>query len=243
VGQIFNAVSQMQRYPLVFIDPEFPKTEDGITLIWKGPVQMEGRYLPKSPRQEHDSFHLRAKGSLEGVDWALTSGRSDDKAFLGGESAFNCGEALMRMELVAYELRKKIYAQGLLGFDYVFSAAWSSKWEVFYNGFGESFRSPLEGFLHRSAPFRGTWYLGNLTDWEIHPLLKLHWVSVLNLKDPSLLLHLALHYSLSESLDLMLGLFFNWGKGDSEFGGQIPLLAGKSIGQPDITYLGIRWYF
>ena len=33
VGQIFNAVSQMQRYPLIFIDPEFPKTEDAVTVI------------------------------------------------------------------------------------------------------------------------------------------------------------------------------------------------------------------
>jgi len=235
VGQIFNAVSQIQRYPLIFIDPEYPKTEDGVTIIWKGPLQFEGRYLPRNPGQTQDNFHLRAKGNRDGADWALTAGRSDDKEFLGAETALNIGESILRAELVSYFFNNKEQGQGLIGLDHVFSSTWSSKWEFFYNGFG--------GAPHRSAPFRGTWYGANLTSWEVHPLLKAHLLSIVNLKDPSALFHLSFNYSLSNSWDLLVGQFVNLGKDSAEFGGKIPLGPGFAIGQPDITYAALRWYF
>ena len=191
--------------------------------------------MPKNPGQAKDNFHLRVKGDWLGADWALTAGRSDDKEFVGTESALNIGDSLLRAELVSYLKRNKTYGQGLLGFDTVFSAAWSSKWEVFYNGFG--------GVSHRSAPFQGTWYGANLTSWEIHPLLKANLLSILNFEDPSALFHLYFNYSLSSSWDLLLGQFLNRGKGTSEFGGEIPLGPGISLGQPDITYAALRWYF
>lgn len=243
VGQIFNAVSQIQRYPLIFIDPEFPKTEDAATLIWTGPFQIESRFLRRNPGQIQDNFHLRFKGTTSGLDWGLTSGVSDNKKFFGGESAFNLGDALMRFELVSYFSGKRHFAQGLLGFDYVFSPTWSTKFELFYNGFGEVPQNLFTGLFHRSAPFQGTWYAGNSTLWEIHPLLKAHLVSVFNLKDPSALLHLFFNYSLSDSLDLLAGQFLGIGKGHSEFGGQLSLAPGFSLGQSDISYAALRWYF
>lgn len=238
VGQIFNAISQIQRYPLIFIDPEFPKTEDAATFIWSGLFQVEARYLPKNPGQQKDNFHLRFKGTKSGIDFALTTGRSDDKTFAGAESAFGVGEGLLRAELVSYFYKGRNYGQGLMGFDYVFSSAWSSKWEVFYNGFGER-----EIYFHRSAPFRGKWYAGNVTTWEIHPLLKANLISILNLSDPSSLFHLFFNYSLSNSLDLLLGQFVSIGKGTAEFGGEAPLSPTMSLGQPDISYAALRWYF
>ncbi|NDC23281.1 MAG: hypothetical protein EB120_03235 [Proteobacteria bacterium] len=243
VGQIFNAVSQIQRYPLIFIDPEFPKTEDAATFIWSGPFQVEARYLPKSPGQQTDNFHFRMKKTISGIDIALTGGRSDNKTFFGGESAFNVGQGLLRVELVSYFSNQKHYGQGLLGFDYVFSPAWSSKWEVFYNSFGEVTQNPLTGLFHRSAPFQGTWYAGNVTTWEIHPLLKANLVSIVNLKDPSALFHFFLNYSISNSWDLLAGQFLNVGSGTSEFGGQFRLTPVMSLGQPDISYAALRWYF
>ncbi|MFM8269171.1 MAG: hypothetical protein ACKN9V_03200 [Pseudomonadota bacterium] len=243
VGQVFNAVSQMQRYPLIFIDPEFPKTEDGATFIYTGPFQLEARYLPKTPGQVQDNFHIRIKGTPSNVDLGLTTGISDNKTFLGGESAFNLGQALMRLELVSYLKGAKKYAQGLLGFDYVFNSVLSSKLELFYNGFGEVAQNPFTGLFHRSAPFQGTWYAGNVTTWEAHPLLKTNLVSIVNLKDPSVLFHFFLNYSISNSVDLLAGQFLGWGKGASEFGGQRTLSPLSSLGQPDITYAAVRWYF
>ncbi|MFM8313136.1 MAG: hypothetical protein ACKOA8_02515 [Deltaproteobacteria bacterium] len=243
VGQIFNAVAQMQRYPLVFIDPEYPKTEDAVTFIWSGNLQLEARYLPKNPGQEKDNFHVRLKGSKKGFDVAFTGGRSDDKNFVGLETAGNLGDALLRAEVLGYTQKGKDYAQSLLGFDYVFSPKWSTKLEFFYNGFGERSSQNLAAYPHRPAPFRGTWYAGNLTTWEIHPLLKANLLSIVNLKDPSALFHLYFNYSISNSLDLLVGQFYNCGKETSEFGGKLSISPTLSLGQPDITYAAIRWYF
>jgi len=234
VGQIFNAVSQMQRYPLIFIDPEFPKTEDAASFHWSGPVTFEARLLPKVPGQLKDNFHLRAKSNQNGWDFALAAGRSDDKTFFGLESAGNLGDSLLRLEAVGYTLSSKDYAQGLIGWDRVFSAVFSTKLEIFYNGFGEDSHGPLTPFRHRSAPFRGTWYVGNASSLELHPLLKIYGISVLNMRDPSLLLHLFLNYSLSNTSDLLLGGYFGFGNNLSEFGGEP---------SSDISYLAIRWYF
>lgn len=243
VGQIFNAVSQIQRYPLIFVDPEFPKTEDAATFIWTGPFQLEARFLPKSGKQRQDNFHLRVKGTKAEVDLGLTAGISDDKSFLGTESAFNVGEALLRLEVVGYAAQKRHFGQGLVGLDYVFSSDWSSKWELFYNGFGEVSQSLFSGLFHRSAPFQGTWYAGNVLVWEAHPLLKAHLISVVNLKDPSALFHFFLNYSLSNSVDLLAGQFVGLGRRNAEFGGQFFLSPTLSLGQSDISYAALRWYF
>jgi len=243
VGHIFNAVSQIQRYPLIFIDPEFPKSEDAVTLIWDGPPQIEARFLPKTSGQRQDSFHFLMKGTTQEADWSLISGVSDDKTFLGLNSAFNLGESLMRFEEVNYFSRDKYFVQALLGFDQVFSPVLSSKIELFYNGFGATKQTSFTGLTHRSAPFQGKWYFGNITEWEIHPLLKSHFVSILNLEDPSALFHFFLNYSISNSVDLLIGQFFGLGSGTAEFGGQKALGPIFGIGQPDISYAALRWYF
>lgn len=243
VGRIFNAVSQMQRYPLIFIDPEFPKTEDAVTLLWNGGFQLESRYLTRSNNQEKDSFHFRAKGEKSGFDLALTAGRSDDKFLFGLESAGNLNEALIRGEIVAYFTSSKEYLQGLLGIDYVFSPTLSSLTEIFYNGFGEDSRSDRLSYLHRSTPFRGTWYLGNHLKAELHPLLKFEVTSIANLRDPCLMLHFLANYSFSENIDFLLGHYLSVGSGTDEFGGQLFLGPGLSIKPSDISYLALRWYF
>ncbi|MFM8314436.1 MAG: hypothetical protein ACKOA8_09140 [Deltaproteobacteria bacterium] len=244
VGQIFTAVSQVQRYMFDFIDPEFPKTEDAVSFIWSGPLQLEARFLPKVAEQKEQNFHIRVKGNKSNFDVALTSGRSDDKFYLGLESAGNIGDGLIRSELVGYQALEKKYLQGLLGFDYVFSPKWSGKLELFYNGFGRNQNYVFENFLHRTAPFRGQWYGALLLSWEIHPLLKAHWLSVVNLQDPSTLTHLYFNYSLSHNLDVLVGQFFNAGNEKSEFGGRLLVSPPNfELGAPNITYAAVRWYY
>lgn len=244
VGQIFTAVSQVQRYMFDFIDQEFPKTEDAVTVLWTGPIQVEARFLPKTPEQKQQNFHLRLKGNKNNFDLALTSGKSDDKWYLGFETAGNIGDGLIRNELVGYESEGKQYFQALIGFDYVFSSKWNGKLELFYNGFGQRKDYTFGPFIHRSAPFRGQWYSAFLLSWEMHPLLKAHWLSVVNLQDPSTLTHLYFNYSLSNNLDVLLGQFFNIGNSKSEFGGRILVSAPNfELGAPNITYAALRWYY
>jgi len=244
VGQIFTAVSQVQRYMFDFIDQEFPKTEDAVTIIWSWPIQVEARFLPKTSEQREQNFHIRLKGNKSNFDLALTSGKSDDKFFMGLETAKNIGDGLIRSELVGYEAVGKKYLQGLLGFDYVFSPKWNGKIELFHNGFGQTGDYVFEAFRHRSAPFRGQWYGALLLSWEFHPLLKSHWLSIVNLQDPSTLTHLYFNYSLSNNLDILLGQFLNFGNSKSEFGGRLLVSPPNlELGAPNITYAALRWYY
>jgi hypothetical protein len=243
VGQIFTAVSQVQRYPYIYIDPEYEKTEDAVSFIWAGPLQLEARYLPKTGTQKKDNFHLRAKGSKGGFDTALTVGRSDDKAYAGLEAAGNWGSSVIRGEIVGYEANSIDWLQGLVGWDYVFSAKWSAKVEAFYNGFGSLSGYTAGPYVHRSAPFLGRWYAGALVTWETHPLFKSNLLAIVNLQDPSTLLHFFFNYSLGNNLDILFGQFINLGRADAEFAGKQTVVGPLKIGLPDVTYATVRWYF
>lgn len=252
VGKIFNAVSQVQHRPMIFIDTEYPVAVDGIAFLWNGPLSLEARFLPKLPGQDQHNFHLRAKGSKSGYDVALTTGRSEDKVFIGVETAGNLGESLVRAELVGYRWREGDYGQALVGFDRVFSRRWNLQAEFFYNGFGRARNYVLEALPHAPNPLRGQWYLGENLTYEISDRIKSSLLSILNVSDPSVLFNLTVSYSLSTNTELLLGQFLNWGsRPDSEFGGKLPiptpgpagLAPTYALGTPDITYLLFRGYF
>lgn len=248
VGHIFNAVSQMQRYPFTYIDPEYPKTDDAVSVVWKGSLTLEARYLPKVAGQREDSFHVRAKGSKAGYDVALTAGRSDDKPYAGLEAAGNLGDSLLRGELVGYEWEGQSAVQGLIGWDDVFSQKLSGQFELFYNGFGQTSGYVLAPFVHRSAPYRGKLYAGAVLTWQIAPRWKSAFDVIVNLNDPSVLLQGFIDYSIFANLDVVLGRYQLIGGGASEFGGKLPFplpVGGQTIavGLPDITYVELKYYF
>ncbi len=245
VGHLFQAVSQVPRLPFVLIDPEYPFTEDAASVTWKGPFVLEARFLPKTRGQQNHNFHIRAKGSKGGYDMALTAGRSDDKVYVGLETAGNIGDSLLRAEIVGYNAALRDYVQGLIGLDTVFSPKFSGEIEFFYNGFGSRTPYLLTPLLHRPAPYRGLWYGGGHLTWDPGSRLKIQLLAIVNLLDPSILWNLTVGYSLASNLDLTLGQFLGTGsRSDSEFGGRIPSgFPGISLGLPDLTYLELKWSF
>jgi len=245
VGRLFTAVSQVQRYPFVFIDQEYPKTEDAVALAWKGPLTLEARYLPKVRGQRKDGFHLRAKGNQGGYDVAITAGRSDDKPYVGIEAAGNLGDSLLRAEIVGYEWGSASAVQALVGIDRVFSPSWSGQAEVFFNGFGTAGGYTFGPFTHRSAPYRGRWYAGASATWTISPRWKASFGGMANLHDPSGLAYLHTECSLRESLDLVVGQYLGLGGVSSELGGRlaVPGLPGVAVGLPDTSFVELRYYF
>jgi len=245
VGKIFNAVSQVPRQPLVLVDPEWSRPEDALSLVWNGPFTIETRYLPRTATQRKDNFHLRAKGtSSTGYDIALTTGKSDDKPYVGVETAGNLGESLLYAELVGYEQLGTDYLQWLIGLDHAISSKLRITLEAFYNGFGAVEKPYLfSAALHRSTPFRGRWYGGMVASWEATERLRItQWV-VVNCADISSLWHLYSSYSLSNNTEFLLGQFLSVGDSRSEFGGKLPIIAGAEIGVPDLTYAAFKWYF
>ncbi len=248
VGHIFTAVSQVQRYPLVFIDQEFPKTEDAVSFLWKGPFMLEARYLPKVGTQRGDNVHLRAKGNQGGYDLALTGGRSDDKPYVGFEAAGNLGDALLRAEIVGYEWNSRTAGQFLVGFDRVFFKDFNVQVEAFYNGFGALPGNYSFGPLtHRSVPYRGQWYGGMVIAWTISPRWKSSLANVVNVLDPSVLANLVIEFQPRQNLDLIVGQYLGIGGRQSEFGGKLPIpvpVPGSfAFGLPDLTYVEARYYF
>ncbi len=245
VGHIFNAVSQVPRYPFVIVDPEYPVTEDAATVIWDGPLVLEGRFLPRVPGEQNSDFHLRAKGTKNGFDVALTTGRSDDKMYIGLETAGNIGESLIRAELVGYDDNGAQYAQGLVGFDTVFSATWSAQFEVFYNGFGGIKPYLLQAPVHLPAPYQGKYYAGATVTWDTTARLKTNLLLIANVADPSFLIHFYLNFSLWQNVDLMAGQFLNIGGETAEFGGRylLPVAPQIQMGLPDLTYVAVKYYF
>lgn len=248
VGRLFAAVSQVPRFPFVVVDPEYPMTEDAVTFLWNGPLVLEARFLPKTASQADQNFHFRAKGSKGGYDIALTAGRSDDKPYVALETAGNVGKSLLRGEIVGYDRRGRGFVQALIGYDHVFSSAWSGDIELFHNGFGKR-RSHeqllIERPFHRSSPYQGLWYAGTTLKWDMTARWKSVLNTIINLSDVSTLLHLYFSFSLGSNTELLLGQFLGVGGPDTEFAGKKPLdpLSTLRIGLPDLSYFVFKWYF
>jgi hypothetical protein len=233
VGHLFTAISQTPRQPFVIVDPEYPIPEDAVTVQWEGALALEARFLPRNPGQKTDNFHVRAKGSKGGYDVALTAGRSDDKSFVGVETAGNLGESLLRGEAILYDKGGSVVGQGLAGLDHAFNAHWSAELEVFYAG----------ALAHRSSPYRGDWYTGLRVKWEATERWRVWLAGIVALQDVSVLGHASAFYSLTPSLELGLGQFLGMGSPTSEFGGRVALAPGVELGLPNLTYALIRYYF
>lgn len=244
-GHIFSAVSQTPRHPFITVDPEFPITEDAISLIFGGPFTLEARFIPKLPSQISHNYHLRAKGSRGNHDLAITAGKSDDKPYLGIESATGIEGSLLRMEAVLYAPQNRTVPQALIGVDHVFNHWFNVEAEIFYNGFGSVSNYTLAPFEHRSTPYRGFYYLGTRSTVEFTSLLKSTLYTITNLGDLSTLFRLSGNYSLYANVDLELGQYLSVASsGSSEFGGQLPLdSSGVKLGLPNMTYALLKYYF
>ncbi len=245
VGHLFSTVSQTRRYAFTDVDPEYDRTEDAVTVLWKKGVRLDARYLPRDKGKERDNFHLRWLFDFEGADAVLGAGQTDGKHFVSLEGSRGVGDAVLRFEAILYENADRYQGQSLLGWDEVWNSKVSTKTEIFYNGFGKDQTTTLEGFPHRSSNYRGKFYFGNLIQYEWTPRLKVNFLTIANLNDPSLLLHLYFNYSLSDNLDLILGHYQNWGgTPSSEFGGKmdVPFTLAK-VGLPDLSYALVRWAF
>lgn len=251
VGKIFAAVNQVPRLPLTMVDQEYQRGEDAVSVVWGRGLVLEARYLPKVRGQSRDNFHFRTKAQRSGYDIGFIAGRSDDKIFIGLETAGNLGEDLIRGEIVGFHYNNKEVVQALLGFDYIFGPKWSMTFETFYNGMGDLYQDyRLAALPHRSTPYRGKYYAALSLAWETTDRLKTNFTSIVNLLDPSTLLSLSFNYSLGNNLDLLVGQYFSLsGKPQGEFGGKLPVAVPAfittkyEIGLPDISYAALRWYF
>lgn len=246
VGRLFGAVSQTPRRSLLFVDPEYPVTEDAVSVSWHGPVLVEARFLPRTADQAGHNFHFRLGERSPLFDLILTLGRSDDKAFMGIEGAANLGSVILRGELAGYDYEAGSRYQVVLGYDQVLDAQWSAEAELHYNGFGSASPDDYSAAVspHRSAPALGRWYAGAKVAYEATPLLKGALSAVMNLGDPSTLLHLSLSYAVTQTWEIVVGQFLGLGTHPkSEFGGTLPLAPGFSAGIPDLTYVVLRMHF
>lgn len=250
VGKIFSTINQVPRLPFTMVDQEYQRGEDAVSVVWGRGLVLEGRFLPKVSSQRDHNFHLRAKAQRSGYDIGLTTGRSDDKLYIGLEIAGNLGEDLFRAEVTGFNFDRRDVVQALVGFDHVFGPRWSLSVEAFHNGFGTDYADYRFGPpLHRSTPYRGRWYGGLTAAWEISDRLKANLATIVNVFDPSALFHLQGSRSLGNNLDLLLGGYLNWaGRPQGEFGGTLPVSLGPvptgvAVGLPDLIYTALRWYF
>lgn len=243
-GHMFNAISQVPRRQFNVIDPEYPHSEDGVLATFDGALVVDVGFFPKTGPQTSDNYFIRAKSSKRGFDVAFTGGWSDQKAFVGVETAGGLGEELIRGELVVYQRGDQTRFQGLLGLDTVLTSRLSVEFELFYNQFGSGGDYVLMPELaHRPTPYLGRWYTGALFRWDGGARWNASALGIMNMLDNSLRLQLQCTYSLGASTDLLAGHTMGAGGEGSEFGGAIATPQGISLGLPNMTYAALRYYF
>ncbi len=122
--------------------------------------------------------------------------------------------------------------------------------ELQYDGFGASAPEELLGVVASPAYGRGDmqvlgrWTAAAQASYDVHPLVRVDALALVNLDDGSLLFAPGLGWSTTASVSTRLGTFVGIGEEvRSGIAGALPALGSEYGSVPPLGYLSVAWYF
>lgn len=252
VGRFWNPLDLFRAFSPVEIDREYKAGVDAIRLERAlGPFShLELVYAAFGEDFARHVLAVRGQTTVGTFDLGGLAGKSFRDVVVG---PFVDGELKgigMRGELTCTHdttgrgRGQRTFARGVASIDYRFANGLYALLEYYFNGFGKEEAADYPVLfdterIRRGEVFNfGRQYFGGLLQYEFHPLVQGHAVTLWNLHDHSLLVSPLLTVSLSNEADLRLGAYFPLGSGlvgsrvRSEFGLY-----------PQVYYLQLRLYF
>jgi hypothetical protein len=140
-----------------------------------------------------------------------------------------------------------------LGFDRFFQPRGKDLYallEIQYDGFGAASADELIGVALSPAFGRGDlqvlgrWTAATQASYQLHPLVAVDALALVNLTDPSLLVAPGVSWSTTSTASTLLGTFFGFGEGATIGGpGSLPRLGSEYGSVPPLGYLSLSLYF
>ena len=180
-------------------------------------------YIPQ--RDFQDSAAARAVGQLGSYDIAFSSGRHMERAFAGLDFAGYIGGGGFYGELVSIEdISGDQKVSCLFSGNYNFESSLYIMVEYFLNGGGD-----MPWSLQK---YEGEDYVGLQASYDLTPLTRWDNYLIINLEDESFFFGPSLRSSITENLDMGLGVQLFKGERNAEYG------EGENI-----YYADLEWFF
>ena len=184
---------------------------------------------------EESSYAVRWRSHLGQFDFALMSGqfRNDDVTgfdFAGQIEQIGIRGEFTRNSTITYG----VYNRLVVGADYTFANTLSISIEYYFNGQGARDKDDYDITRWLSGDLQGLarHYIGTFIGYDLTPIFRWDNYIIINLDDNSSFVFPGLDYSLSDNLDLSVGVQLYNGSEDSEYG-QLQ----------NIYYTQLQWFF
>ena len=252
VGRLWTPADLFVSFSPVEIDREFKPGIDAVRA--KIPLgqfsQLEAVYTAFDKNFRTHDIGLRAQTSVQDYDVGMMIGKFRHDFVIGpffdGEvkGAGIRGEFTYTRNTAGKLRERRTFFRAVSNVDYRFANGLYGLLEYYYNGFGETEPEAYPRLLgserlRRGEIFNlGRHYLGAVFEYEFHPLVHGTFFGQWNILDNSGLIGPLLNVSLSDEVDLRLGMYFPFG---SEF--VFPRIRSEFGLYPRVYYLQLRWYF
>lgn len=185
--------------------------------------------------QRSESKAVRWRSNQKGFDLSLMAGRFRENTVVGFDFAGQIGEIGVRGEITQTDsANARGFTRAVIGADYTFVNTLSFNIEIYYNGQGVAdpadyeFSRRLTGEMQSLARR----YLGGFLGYDITPLLQWRSYLIINLDDDSVFFAPNLLYSLTDNVEVSVGVqAFNGGV-ETEYG----LLE-------NLYFVQLQWFF
>ncbi|MEJ2156549.1 MAG: hypothetical protein P8X96_14510 [Desulfobacteraceae bacterium] len=266
-GLLFNPMDLFNPFAPTTIQRDYKVGDDMFHVqlpVRTGEVQL--LYLPRrNPLTgdiDTDQSSLAGKWHfpLAGMEFDLMAARHYDDLVLGAGATGYIGGAAWRTDVV-YTLADEdadisAYWQIVANMDYAWQWGGRNLYglvEFYYNGLNrhDDYTAALSdpavsGKINRGELYTlGETYLAGQLGIELHPLVQLRLIAIVNIGDPSTLVQPQLAWDVAQDLQLVLGAEFGWGGDASEFGGfDVPVgITTVKVAPTNNRYLWLTYYF
>lgn len=243
-GLVFNPMDLFNPFSPSDVERDFKQGDDLLWLTinpadWNQQVETQWLLVPRRDpvsgrlRQDQSSAALKLRFSGSGAEWDLLAAMHYGQTILGLGRSAQAGDAIWRWDAtLAFGGGEETVFSSVLNIDR--SWVWSGlntygSFELFYTTAGTQdyaklfSRTQLTQRLGRGELFSlGRLYAAPSLQIELHPLLNLHLLAILNLQDSSASLIPRLVWSATQSVSISLTAHIPVGREGTEFGGFRP---------------------
>ncbi|MFC1877727.1 hypothetical protein ACFL2E_10730 [Thermodesulfobacteriota bacterium] len=250
-GMLFNPMDLFNPFKPTTVQRDYKTGDDMIYLQFPtGEAEIQLLYLPRRDpdtgdlQSDQSSYALKYHTPAGFFELDLMAARHYDDDIVGMGATGYLRDAAWRINTtytrISEESSQDDFIQIVANMDYAWMWAGKNVYgllEFYYNGLGRNGNydhiitdSSLMKRLERGELYTiGRYYLAGQVQIELHPLVKLDTLAIVNLYDASGILQPQALWDITSNIQVIVGAQGHWGGGNSEYGGYDVSVANATI--------------